>query len=49
MSINAYKHIIGNKLDLFESLTESEGTFSTGLHGTSEKMTNIIQIVLQNS
>lgn len=42
MSINAYKHIIGEKLDVFQTLAESEGAFSAGLHGTAEKMTNYV-------
>lgn len=42
MSINAYKHIIGEKLDVFQTLAENEGSFSAGLHGTAEKMTNYV-------
>lgn len=40
MSINAYKHIIGKKLDVIETIAENEGAFSAGLHGTAEKLTN---------
>lgn len=42
MSINTYKHIIGEKLDVFQTLAENEGAFSAGLHGTAEKMTNYV-------
>lgn len=42
MSINAYKHIIGEKLDVIETIAENEGAFSAGLHGTAEKMTNYV-------
>ncbi|SEM65263.1 gag-polyprotein putative aspartyl protease [Chryseobacterium taichungense] len=40
MSINAYKHIISEKLDIIETLAESKGTFSAGLHGIAEKSNN---------
>jgi len=40
MSIFAYNHIISEKLNIFETLAESEGTFSVGLHGTANKSLN---------
>src|SRR5690606_12807272 len=40
LSIDAYKHIISEKLDIIETLAENEGAFSAGLHGTAQKMTN---------
>ncbi|SDG20567.1 retropepsin-like aspartic protease [Epilithonimonas hungarica] len=39
LSIDAYKHII-SELDIIRTLAENNGSFSAGLHGTAEKMTN---------
>lgn len=42
MSINTYKHIIGEKPGIIQTLAENEGAFSAGLHGAAEKMTNYV-------
>lgn len=42
MSINTYKHIIGEKSDVIQTLAENEGAFSAGLHGAAEKMNNYV-------
>lgn len=42
LSIDAYKHIISEKLDIIKTLAENKGSFSAGLHGTAEKMTNYV-------